>query len=223
MPKYGRKKNPAKRTYRRKYRRYRKKLRIPAYPFTQQKLVKLRYSEYKTYTSTSGGIVSQIYRLNDLYDVDYSGIGHQSLYRDQLFAIYARARVLGVSIKIRGCSNSPYIFKVVAGPIQSGSADTNLDTAAERKGSRSQLYNPNSNGVLMKYYSTCDNYFGLSKGTTRKEDVYIQTNGGTLGGMQTMYYQILCRECTANTGSMVINVDIVQYVIFEQPLQVSSS
>ncbi len=48
----------------------------------------MRYCDTITITCTSGAIGKYVFRVNDLYDPDVTGTGHQPLYRDSFASIY---------------------------------------------------------------------------------------------------------------------------------------
>jgi len=54
----------------------------------------LRYCDNFSLSSASGGVGSNIFRMNSLFDPDYTRTGHQPLYYDQFTPVYGRYRVL---------------------------------------------------------------------------------------------------------------------------------
>jgi len=56
---------------------------------------KLKYTE-NVYASSAGGDYTYIFRLNSIYDFDYSGGGHQPMGHDQLSTLYDHYKVTGV-------------------------------------------------------------------------------------------------------------------------------
>lgn len=69
-------------------------------PFPVVKNFKLDYACTKNLTTGSGVFgTEKIFRLNSLYDVDYSDLGHQPYGYDQVAAIYNKYRVNAVKIE----------------------------------------------------------------------------------------------------------------------------
>lgn len=207
-------------------RRY--KYRIPTAPANRTRMYKLRYQQVNTLTSTAGNIASLVFRANDLYDPYQTGIGHQALYRDQLFAMYEHARVLAVAIKVTICTSGTTVgqsvWKVILQKATSGTTDTDTNLASERPGSQCRIVQGYSGLNMMKTYSTSDNYFGLRKGTTSTDSLFQQATGYSLTGDQSMWYIVYANDLTAAASSTcVINIELHQYTIFEEPLQVPSS
>jgi len=61
---------------------------------------KLKYTE-NVYATSTGGDYTYIFRLNSIYDFDYSGTGHQPMGHDQLATLYENYRVTGVRWQIK--------------------------------------------------------------------------------------------------------------------------
>lgn len=219
---------PAKRKYNKKnkkagkktYKNYNKV--IPTAP-SNHNLVKLRYTENIVLTSLLGAVASYVYRINDLHDPNYTGTGHQSYFRDQMFSMYQFARVLWASIKVSLITDTAQVpMYVVLGPNQSGTADSDMQTGSERKGSK-ECY---LNGQLVKTIkcsSSCDYYFGQKKGSTLIDSAYLQLSTSSLGSGDTMWYQILAKSLNSTTQNVYVKVDIEQIARFETPLQQISS
>lgn len=76
--------------------------RSPIGGFRPHTVVRLRYSDVITIDPGSGGAGTGVYlfQANNIYDPDYSGTGHQPLYRDTWAGIYASYLVLGAKIRL---------------------------------------------------------------------------------------------------------------------------
>lgn len=61
----------------------------------------LRYAqEFSVNPSVAGAAVTQQFRVNSLFDPDFTGVGHQPMGFDQLMALYNRYLVYGVAYEI---------------------------------------------------------------------------------------------------------------------------
>jgi hypothetical protein len=60
----------------------------------------MRYCDTVPITSTSGSLAKYIFRINSLFDPDYTGTGHQPLYRDTYAAIYELYAVVSANVKV---------------------------------------------------------------------------------------------------------------------------
>lgn len=77
------------------------KLSVPrrVFGFPDSLVTKLKYGSLITLTSTSNSLARQVYEMGNVYDPDYSGIGHQPMFFDQYTPIYNKYVVLGSVIK----------------------------------------------------------------------------------------------------------------------------
>ena len=89
--------------------------------FPNSIITQLRYCDLVALTSTSGGTVSQIYRANGTFDPDYTGSGHQPMWRDNYANIYDFYTVLGSKITVTFHSRNA-TFGAVVGIIGSDSS-----------------------------------------------------------------------------------------------------
>lgn len=79
-------------------RKYTRKLRVPRMRtalgnFPATKTVALRYVDTVALNPTSTGVATNVFRVNNIFDPDYTGIGHQPMYYDNYSAVYSQYRV----------------------------------------------------------------------------------------------------------------------------------
>jgi len=93
--------------------RYKKRSRrlrryaLTSNPHPLSRVVKLRYAQQITITHGALGIPGvYTFRANSLFDPDYTGVGHQPLFRDQFSALYNHYVVLGAKITARFAPNT---------------------------------------------------------------------------------------------------------------------
>lgn len=60
-----------------------------------------RYVDSKVMNMTGGAVSTYTFRCNGMYDPDYTGVGHQPLYFDQMSALYNHFVVIGSKITVR--------------------------------------------------------------------------------------------------------------------------
>ncbi len=70
------------------------------YGFPPTLQTRLRYCDTISTASTSGAIAKTIFRVNSLYDPDYTDAGHQPLYRDTFLPIYNLYAVASARITV---------------------------------------------------------------------------------------------------------------------------
>lgn len=197
---------------------------IPVCPPDSQ-TVALIYNEPVFFTSTGGAISTTIWRINDLFDPYQTGIGRQPLFRDQMFAMYKNARVLGASIKVDICSSTAQTspMRVCLSKCESGTADAGISVAIERKPGTNTIYNPQGGTKTLKLYMSCDQFFGLKKGSTLRDNDFVQISTASLTADKAMWVQLVAADITGGTCTIYTSVTIKMYVRFENPLQVAGS
>lgn len=80
------------------------------YGFPDSLKTKLRYGEAHSTTLAANTLNNYVYRLNSLFDPDFSGTGRQPMYFDQFCGAtspYRKYRVLGAKIKVTYAITSP--------------------------------------------------------------------------------------------------------------------
>ncbi len=73
--------------------------------FPRSLVVKMKYCAKFSINTTAFNSLQ--WRLNSIFDVDLTGVGHQPMYHDQFALIYNLYRVLGTLVKIRTWHNDP--------------------------------------------------------------------------------------------------------------------
>lgn len=107
---------------------------IPWYqPQPTRALVKLRYCDVTTITSTSGASNTAQYNISSLYDPDYTFLGHQPYLYDQITSLFNAYCVKSVRIKMK-CTACTTPMRVNVYPrFNSSSTTTNLSLGEEYK------------------------------------------------------------------------------------------
>lgn len=91
------KKKPYKKQYKKKAHQC-----IPWYtPQPNKAMVKLRYCDTSTITSTAGASNTNQYNISSLYDPDYTFVGHQPYLYDQITSLFNAYCVKAVKIKMK--------------------------------------------------------------------------------------------------------------------------
>jgi hypothetical protein len=63
-------------------------------------MTRLRYCDTVSAASSSGSIAKYIFRVNDCFDPDVTGTGHQPLYRDTFAGIYDFYSVISARVRV---------------------------------------------------------------------------------------------------------------------------
>jgi hypothetical protein len=106
-------------------------------------LSKVRYHEFSSISSTSGGLSNTGYRWNSTFDPDATYTGHQPLYRDTFAAIYDHYAVVSAQATVKFINTSttaPFMVGVVTD--DDTSMTTTIDTVCEQVSGQHALLPP---------------------------------------------------------------------------------
>lgn len=81
--------------------------------FPDRLLTRLRYADVKNITSTIGALGTAVFRWNSCYDPDFSGVGHQPLYRDTYASVYDQYAVVRATARFTFVNVSTTISAIV--------------------------------------------------------------------------------------------------------------
>lgn len=189
--------------------------------FPRQFKTLIRYNDTITIQSSSGNAGGNIFRLNSVYDPDYTGAGHQPLYLDQFAAVYGRYVVTGADIKADFSPLTDDTDITTSGPWTVGLSMNNLlsfsssgSTLAEQNRSVTTMLGRDK-GTSVK---TLRASFDLKKDLGKSEyDDDVQAAVNSNPGSQFVCY-VWCADQNLTSGSVKINVTITYRVkFFEQP------
>ncbi len=110
---------PVRRRYKRRPRRRRIVARVPrritrARPVPDKKSVTLRYVSQITLDPAASSMAHYLFRANDLFDPDFTGVGHQPMGFDQWMVFYNHFTVVSSRIKVTGFQSG------TSGPLANG-------------------------------------------------------------------------------------------------------
>lgn len=202
------KKAPAKkRTYRKK-KAYSGTLRVPKLrnAVTDRMMCKLKYADVKTLTSTTGSVATHQFAINDLFDPDYTGTGHQPLYFDEYAAIYNKYKVFGCKYKIMILSKTDDVNGMLS-INASDDSTTPVSSATEfmEQGNARQAVVSGQEGQNRKYIT---GYFSIKKllGVKNLQDDDFRTAVST--NPSNRVFMNLCYQ-SFDSGTSSLNVAIV--------------
>lgn len=224
----------------RRYKPYTKKQRtfrdvitaIPSYSpslgstgFPRTLRVKLKYHETVAFSSATGAVSSNIFRLNSLFDPNETGVGGQPMYYDQLAAVYGKYVVLNSVIK---CTFAPVTetaatscWNVGIVGNQNATISTDGDTNAEQRHSAWAIINGRTGGpnqkTLMLRFNLKDN-LNLSY---IDSDAQAATNANP---DQSYKGVVWCNDIqSTGTTNLIGAVEIIYDVMFSQATYLAGS
>jgi hypothetical protein len=108
-------------------------MRVPSFGFPDKMITTLRYHDYNSLSSTTGVVANYLYRLNSVFDPDFTGTGHQPMYRDLLANIYDHYAVIRTKAIIKFVNTSTTVSFMVGCVIDDDTTiDTNRDALCEQ-------------------------------------------------------------------------------------------
>lgn len=213
-----------KRTYKKK-KMYKKntKMAIPTAPKNFQ-LVKLKYAEeYNLSLTPTLASDWRLLRANDLYDPNYSGSGHQPYFRDQMYALYTKARVLSTKITVIFAPDTNQAVEIILCPLPEGIQETNFQLAKERKGTRSTIINLGKIKTLYAISSTARE-LGLPKKTVLTDDLFIQRYNAILPNEQVNWWQFGAKLLNPNAScTIACAIKLEMIALFSDAVQQTQS
>lgn len=228
---------PYKKSYKskKKKRSVRTVTTIPKYAigFPDTYRCKLKYIDtYDIATDSTTKLEQYNWRLNSAYDPDFTGIGHQPTYFDELSQIYHKYRVLGAHVKctiFNKNSSTPVWVNFYNTSQSSGVSEDPESTSQNNNGSPVKLIaseGSQNTYVYQHYYDTAA-AFGVSKNQILTNSNYAGTTGGlTSGSDPALVSHLYLNMSSAPTGTVVgtyVTMEITYYCQFERQLAVLES
>lgn len=230
MP-YGGYKRTYRRNYRRTYRRNYKRKRYGKKAYTRYPIItrygsrglpravftKITYSERVQLSYTSPTVANYMYRLNNITDPNYTGLGGQPYMRDQLVALYSRYVVTGAKVKLYAATKTADIDSMVtmrATNSTAGAADFELEI---ERGAWKCVVSNESPKVCKTYYAI-NKMWGVTRNQVLTDDVFSASTSG--GPSRESYLQLAMQSMDASTSSVVdCMIQITYYVKFYERIE----
>lgn len=194
----GKKKYNKKRAYKKRTNNYTMVAKGVKTPLPPRYLTRLKYCQQGTITAASGTINSQQFRLNSIYDPDYTGAGHQPLAHDTFMTMYNRYRVFkctgyvdldigssgsSVDVALMGVNNTPIAY-------------SNFTHIMEQSGVQTRTLNHQANTKRIKFS------FDLPKLCGKSRNEYkTSSHTESLFGNNPSEAMFLCIWATQTAGT----------------------
>lgn len=218
------KRSKSKKPMRKRQQKTKTLMKIPTSPPNFQ-LVKLKYCENFVFTLNSTlPMVNRVFRINDLYDPNYTATGHQPYFRDQMYQLYTRARVLSSKISVQFAPNTNQAIDCILCPVSDGATDTDYTLSRERKGCKGRICNLGALGWLSAVSST-SKALGVSSLAVKTDDKFIQYASNALDNSVANWWQVGCNllDPAGATCNIMLTVKIDMITLFSDPIQQTGS
>lgn len=212
-------------------RRYRKRrivrrngpyTRFSRMPVAERYFCKMNYSDSITISCTAPAVLFGYQFQTSLWDPDYSGGGHQPLWRDQIAALYQRYRVFGMKYTISWKNtNVSQLTWAYVKQTDTAVVDTNPNTLVERKEGVLKMLDALSGRTnIVRGYMPTYKPFGLSKKEFYDDDGFI---GNILSDPTKKAFLQLYAQTLNTTAIVQAQVDLVLYVEFMDRAEIGGS
>jgi len=211
-------------TYKRKPRKYTGKKAYKPYKaqplrigIPYSKLFKLRYVTNFVLDGSAGIAADHVFRINDLYDPDFTGVGHQPRYFDQIFGntlgsgMYKHFVVLGTKATIM-MANSDVLYsqRVGATVRDSSTALTSANDCMEAGNSTTRLLGQRDGkgSTTMTIKWSAKKWFGKPNVTTERD-----LQGSNVGSPAEQAYLHVWTEDPGNDPAPVQCYITLDYIV----------
>lgn len=141
--------------------------------FPESMETRVNYSQ--TYASGNiayNGCDDYLFRLNSVYDPDYSGTGHQPMGRDEYTTLYSKYKVISTHVSVAYSYISPY--GMVSAIIPNGDVNplTTLTKALEMPHTTMKICNGNCPDVKLSKTFSLPELCGVTRTRYMSDDIY---------------------------------------------------
>lgn len=186
-------------------------------------LVKLPYYSQNVGTAT-GVLASHLFNLNNLFDPDATGGGHQPRGRDQWATLYSRYRVVGIKVTLRGCSltaGSASIIGMVACNSQQATLADLTDAMENQRTYKRKVQSSGASCKITKYFRPWV-LEGITRTQYMDDAIYSAAVGAAPSSQQFLQVFWACADETSTVGHNV-TVEFDFYTIFDVPVNLGVS
>jgi len=180
----------------------------------------LRYSTSSTLTTTAGVPVSYIFRGNDIFDPDFSGIGHQLMGFDQMMLFYNHFCVIRSKLKVtfRSTASSTNSFMVCIREDANSTPLTVIDRIVEVGANVMDVIDESGSSggtkVLWLGFDICK-LQGLSR-SALTADPTLRGDVAT-SPTEITYYHVQCWDSNGKTGTVTFDAILELEAVFMEP------
>lgn len=191
-------------------------------PFKDHVIVKMSYAEMFKLATTTGAYNEYIYRLNSIFDPDFTGVGHQPYGFDTYSTIYSKYRVLKVKWHITGQMDTTVYSTLTVLPNNSLTSVGSSSLAMETPRSKyKQLVGPGGTPVEIRGTLDLASFNGRSKAQYSADDLFEATM--TTNPNEVMGLHIGLSNLSGVTGTFSGNIVLEYTVELFDPLQLAQS
>lgn len=189
--------------------------------------IKLKYHEVilkATFTGTSGAQAFYQFRPNNVFDPNYTGTGHQPMYRDQIATLYKYYRPYACKYRIIISTDTTSGASGISGtvrPTYDTATPGDYDEECEQPYSRRYQINPYKPAVIRGYIDYAD-LLGVPKSRYMMDDIFASSVGSA--PTQSIILNITGQASdAATTWAANVDVSLVIYIVYNTRATQTSS
>lgn len=193
---------------------------VPAGPLLARKVMsKLRYSTVVTHSSGVADAGMYQFRLNSVYDPDYTSAGSQPPYFDRMTSLYGNFRVLAAKYKVRSTGVTGNIQLVSVWTAAVATAVATKEAAASQSDSRTivaSAYNDTENSAITRYIPIAKG-FGVERAEIETDSDY--SGSASANPNKVLYLNLYAGNMYGTTTSTAYSlVEITYYTEWSNPI-----
>lgn len=186
----------------------------PTYGFPHQLLTKLRYHDNPSVSSTAGSIGKYVFRWNSTFDPDFTGVGHQPLYRDTFAGIYDQYAVVSATatIKFTNTTGNPWLVGVLSE--DDSTSSTTVSVLCEQAEGQHKLLPPLTGSISSgTFTATFDarKRLGIDPFTSETYKTAVGNNPTEESDLV-----IWGHDPTGGSGTLIFDIELVQTVLWTE-------
>jgi hypothetical protein len=174
--------------------------------FPDRLLTKLRYHTFTSINSLVGALAFQLFRWNSTFDPDFTGTGHQPLYRDTFASLYDQYAVVRARATVKFSNATASTWVVGVGTDDDSTPTTTLDTIAEQSHSMTTSLTPLSGSKSFHTFNInwdCETVLNIDPFASQTYKTLVGANP-----TETSFLTVFGADLLA-PASTFINVDII--------------
>lgn len=185
-------------------------------PFPREWYTRLHYAHWTGMTCPAAGVAGEIiFRLNSLYDPDFSGAGHQPYQYDQLVPMYSESIVYGCKVDLiwdNPSSDGMFMGYAITASNITGVAGKSIDAIMELPGvSVVRLNNTGSQIRKQSVYVPLHQLAGITKSAYMGEPtIYGELMGGS-AVPTNMFIRPFVIDPSGNTPNVNLSIKLTYY------------
>jgi len=177
---------------------------------------KLKYTDTIIMTSTAGAITDYQFRLNSLFDPDFTGTGHQPMYFDQYAALYNHYTVIGAKLTARFVSYESNTCPIIVCAFRNDDTtiinSSSIEYCAEQTGGKTYLLGDggDSSKTLVIKYAPKKMFGALLPNVSQTTAVNANPSEQTIASLMMQSADVI----SSTNAAVQINIEFI--VVFSE-------